>query len=159
MGVFQSWVLRSGGFDGVLTRTAARTLAGDHYSLKEELTAPDAPGLSPLERAGQAQGLDRAIRAQSLRVLHVRGGLGEEELRVVHSARQLLIVENLRRVMEPAQGGLVELVTVENADVHVSPPLMTLIAWVLLLGVKTSVETERPRIPGFGFRGLEAAEC
>ena len=40
--------------DLVLAGTAARTLAGDHHSLEEELTAPDTPGLAALECSVEA---------------------------------------------------------------------------------------------------------
>jgi hypothetical protein len=59
--------------DLVLAGSAAGTLAGDHHSLEEELTAPDAPGLPALECSVEAQCLDRAALAEELGVLHVGG--------------------------------------------------------------------------------------
>src|SRR6266540_3842221 len=142
--------------DRVLAGPTAGTLARDHYSLQEQFAAPDAPGLAPLKRTGQAESLNGAVLAESLGVLHVDGRLGEEQLRVVNSARQQLILDPLYRVVEPSEGDLLH--AFENADVHVSPPSETLIAGVAVRSKRLD-QTERPRIPGFGFRGLEAAEC
>jgi len=150
-GVELTW--RSGS-DLVLAGSATWALAGDHHSLKEQLTAPDAPGLTPLECAGEAECLDRALLAQSLGVLHVAGRLGEEQLRVVHSARQQLIVDPLRCVVEAPESrprvagelGLID--AVENADVHVSPPY-DLDRWVWQVG-QTICEKQKGRGSRFG---------
>src|ERR1700729_2068704 len=73
--------VRSGRYLG-LPRPAARALAGHDLAPQEELAAPDAPGLIPLDRTGQAGQPARAGPAERLRVLHVIRGLGEEQLRV-----------------------------------------------------------------------------
>src|SRR5690242_8665442 len=54
-----------GGYRG-LAGAAARALDRDHPAALEQLTAPDAAGLAPLQRTGQAGGADRAPRAQLL---------------------------------------------------------------------------------------------
>src|ERR1700712_2695380 len=125
----------------VLAWTASRALAGDHHSLEEQLTAPDAPGLTPLEGCGQALDPDRAVLAQRLGELHVAGRLGEVQVRVVDPARQL-------RLVDPSP--------VDSADAHLSPP-SGLVAGVLVDSGeprKSPRKTRRPRIP-CGFRGLE----
>src|SRR3954447_15019986 len=82
---------RSGG-DVVLAGTSAGTLAGDDDSCDEELSAPHAPRLAPLERTRQTLHADGTSAAQGLGELHVARRLGEEELRVLTTARQLLCV-------------------------------------------------------------------
>src|SRR5687767_1226423 len=67
----------------VLAGSATRPLAGDHHSLEEELTTPDAPGLAPFECSVEAQGPDRAVLAEGLGELHVGGRFGKPQLRVV----------------------------------------------------------------------------
>ena len=59
--------------DRVLARTATGPLAGDDDALDEQLAAPDAPGLPALERAGEALDACRAVPAEGLGVLDVRG--------------------------------------------------------------------------------------
>src|SRR6478609_9844753 len=75
----------SGG-DLVLARTSSRPLARNDDPLHEELAAPDAPGLAPLERTREALLECRAGPAERLRELDVRRALGEPELRVVLTA-------------------------------------------------------------------------
>jgi hypothetical protein len=77
----------------VLAGPATRALAGDHHSVEEQLTAPDAPRLTPLEGSGETLGPDRAVPAQGLRELDVAGRLGEVQVRVVDPARQLRLVD------------------------------------------------------------------
>jgi hypothetical protein len=126
MGVFREGVeltLGSGSdsaVNWVLAGSTSGPLAGDHYSLEEELTTPDAPGLTPFECAGEAKSLDRAFLAQGLGVLHVAGQLGEEQLRVVDPTRQQFVFDSVRCVVQSAEAYFA--VTVENADIHVSPP-------------------------------------
>src|SRR3954447_24935580 len=79
----------SGG-DGVLAGTTAGPLAGNDDSCDEELSAPHSPRLAPLERTRQALRADGTTAAQRLGELHVARRLGEEELRVLTTARQLL---------------------------------------------------------------------
>jgi hypothetical protein len=55
----------------VLAGTPTRTLAGNHHSLEEELSAPDSPGLPPLQCSGEAEIPDRAVLAQRLGELDV----------------------------------------------------------------------------------------
>src|SRR3954453_20774593 len=131
---------RSGG-PLVLAGPAAGPLAGDPHSLQEQLATPDTPGFTPLEGPGEALGASRAVQAERLGNLDVLRSLGEEQLGVLPTARQLLHVDLVRG----------DRVCVEDADTHLlSPPCEKSFSFV--------GETERPRIPGFGFRGLEAAE-
>ena len=76
----------------LLARAATRPLARDHRATLEDLAAPHAPGLVPLQRAGQARQADRALEAVALGELEVCRGLRESELRVLHSAGQLQAV-------------------------------------------------------------------
>ena len=55
----------------VLARTSPRPLARHDDTADEQLTAPDAPRLVPLQGAGQAGLLQRAVAAQCLRRLDV----------------------------------------------------------------------------------------
>src|SRR5690606_27404529 len=71
-----------------LARTAAWTLARDHDSLVEDLTAPDTPRLTPIDGRAQAALADRAGRAQRLGLLELGGVLGEPEVGVGDPARQ-----------------------------------------------------------------------
>jgi len=63
---------RSGGEVG-LAGTAAGALARDDDAVDDELATPDAPGLAPVERTGQARLPERAGNTQGLGVLD---GLG-----------------------------------------------------------------------------------
>src|SRR3954447_1863953 len=127
----------SGG-DGVLAGTTAGPLAGNDDSCDEELSAPHSPRLAPLERTRQALRADGTTAAQRLGELHVARRLGEEQLRVLTTARQLLYVD-----------ARTESRCVEDGGTHL---VLLLSRW----GVQLR-KSERPRIPGFGFRGLEAA--
>src|SRR3954453_4920928 len=127
----------------VLAGSSAGALAGDHCSLQEQLAAPHTPGLPPLECAGQTLGTDRAVLAEGLGHLDVLRGLREEQLGVLASTRQPLVGDLVRR----------DGVRVEDADTHLCHLLVTCF-WFCDL---RDGETKRPRIPGFGFRGLEAA--
>ena len=80
---------------GVLAGPASRTLAGDHRSGEEQLTAPDPPRLAPFEGPRQALGPDRTVQAQGLGQLDVAGRLVEVELRVVHPPGPLRLVDAL----------------------------------------------------------------
>jgi len=80
----------SGSRDVDLAGATTWTLARDDDATDEDLTTPDTPGLLPLDRAGQALGQHRAVGAERLRVLDVLGTLGEEQLRVIASARELV---------------------------------------------------------------------
>src|SRR4051812_14560213 len=119
---------------GVLAWPSSRALAGDHHSGEEQLTAPDAPRLAPLEGARQALGPDRAVLAQRLRELHVAGRLGEVQLRVLPAARQLRLVVDC----------------VVDAGTHLSPPRDSFLSTRVLGNTKAAD-------PLIGFRGLEAA--
>ena len=89
-----------------LAGPASRPLARDHHALEEELAAPDAPRLTPFEGSVEAQGLHRAVLAQGLGVLHVRGGLGKPQLCVVDAAGQQLLVHRGSCVVQGAQRSL-----------------------------------------------------
>jgi hypothetical protein len=124
--------LRSRGSGGllVLARTPARTLAGDHHSLEEQLSAPDAPGLTPLQGSGEADVPHGALLAQRLGVLDVGRRLGEPQVRVVDSSGKQLVghrvgpvVEYTKVCWEQRIGGLVP--AVENSDGHVFHLLVT----------------------------------
>src|SRR5215469_12982187 len=71
----------------VLPRAPARTLARHDLAAQEQLAAPDSPRLPSLERACEARHPRRAAPAQELRALHVRRGLGEEQVRVVRAGK------------------------------------------------------------------------
>jgi len=107
----------------VLARAPTRTLSGDDYSLQEQLSAPDAPGLSPLQRTGEAEIADGAVQAQRLGELDVGRRLGEPQVRVVDSARQQLVEHRVGLVVELTErrrqrlGGPAP--AVENSDGHV----------------------------------------
>src|SRR5262245_64033794 len=53
--------------DILLAGTTARPLARNHGTALEDLAAPDPPGLTPLDRAGEALGAQWALRAERLR--------------------------------------------------------------------------------------------
>src|SRR5262245_19854006 len=97
----------------VLARTAARALAGDDYSLQEQLPAPDAPWLAPLESAVEALNPDQAVQAEGFGQLHIRRRLGEPQLGIVRPAGQLVIVHRFERCARER---------FEDADGHLSPP-------------------------------------
>jgi hypothetical protein len=145
LGVAGLSVGREGDLRGylVLAGTTARTLAGDHHSCLEQLSAPDAPGLPALQGAGEALGADRAVQAEGLGNLHVLRRLGEEQLWALSTARQLLPVDG---AADLACG---DRVAVEDAGTH---------SFHLQVTCLVGGDTKRPRIPGFGFRGLEAAD-
>jgi hypothetical protein len=82
-------VLRSGSDLG-LAGTTAGTLTRHDGALDEPLASPDSPGLTTFESSGQAGQTNRAGRAERFGVLHVLGRLGEEQLRVVDPAGELL---------------------------------------------------------------------
>jgi hypothetical protein len=69
------------GSDVRLAGPAPRSLARHDRTAQEELAAPDAPGLPPLQRSGEAGGPRRALPAQNLGPLHVIGRLSEEQFR------------------------------------------------------------------------------
>src|SRR4051794_39806569 len=133
----------------VLAGTAAWTLAGDHHSCLEQLSAPDAPGLPALQGAGEALGPDRAAQAEGLGNLDVLRRLGEEQLWALPTARQLLPVDVAVDVAVDVDADLAcgDRVAVEDAGTH---------SFHLQVGCLVGGDTKRPRIPGFGFRGLEA---
>jgi hypothetical protein len=70
-----------------LAGPAPRSLARHDRAPQEELAAPDAPGLPPLQRSGEAGGPRRALPAQSLGRLHLIRRLGEEQLRVIRAGQ------------------------------------------------------------------------
>ena len=75
---------RSGGWSGsVLARAAARALVGDDDAVDEQLASPDAGSLFALERAGQAEGFDRAFGAKRLGPLDRGRMLREPEIDVI----------------------------------------------------------------------------
>jgi hypothetical protein len=97
------WVFISAisGSDLALAGPATGALAGDDHSLQEQLSSPHPPRLAALDGAGEALGADRAGAAERLGELDVARRLGEEELRVLSVARQLLLVDahaGVRRV-------------------------------------------------------------
>jgi hypothetical protein len=55
---------------------------GNNDTGHEQLSAPDAPGLTPLQRTSQARLSDRTIQAQRLGQLYISGRLSEEQIRV-----------------------------------------------------------------------------
>src|SRR4051794_5325459 len=68
--------------------TAARPLPRDDGAAFEDLAAPDAPRLTPVQRAREAGVPDRAVTAQDFGLLELRRALGEPQLRVRLPARQ-----------------------------------------------------------------------
>jgi len=116
---YAGWLLRG---LLVLAGTAAWPLAGDHRSLEEQLSAPDAPWLTSFESTVEAEVSHRAVPAQGLGELDVGRRLGEPQVRVVDSARKQLFELLVSRVMESAEacrelGGHVS--AVEDSDGHV----------------------------------------
>jgi hypothetical protein len=91
--------------------------------LEEQLSAPDAPGLTPLECSCEALGPNGAVQAQGLGQLDVGGRFGEEQVRVVHPARKQLFVDTFR---------------VQNADAHVSPPSSLIDRGLLKISVRNT---------------------
>ena len=73
----------------VLAGTPERSFEGDDDAVVEVLTAPHAPGLVPLQGAGQASLSYGAVAADHLCPFDVGGGVGEEQVRVGSAARQL----------------------------------------------------------------------
>ena len=128
-----------------LARTAARPLARHDDALDEELAAPDTPRLPTLEGAGEAGGADGAVGAQGLGVLDVSRRLGEEQLRVEGPARQ-----QRTELVDLGVPGFSRIRVEQRSSV--SPPNVT----SELAGVRNG-QTERPRIPLRGFRGLEGS--
>jgi hypothetical protein len=92
--VFSFWANSGGRWSGSrdvdLAGTTPWTLAWDDDAPNEHLSAPNTPGLLALDRAGQALGPDGAVDTKRLRVLDVLGTLGEEQLRVIATARKLV---------------------------------------------------------------------
>jgi hypothetical protein len=76
---------RSG--DVRLPRAASAALVLDHDAADEDLAAPHAMRLAPLESPGEAELLDRAFSAERLGLLQQPRGLGEEQVRLF-AARQ-----------------------------------------------------------------------
>src|SRR6266540_3496791 len=75
--------------DILLARATARPLARNDRTTLEDLAAPDAPRLTALDRAGEALGADRALRAEGLRGLELGRRVGEPQVRVEGAARHL----------------------------------------------------------------------
>src|SRR5688500_15003 len=69
--------------DVLLARATAGPLARDDRATLEDLAAPDAPGLRPLDRTGQALDAQRAVPALRLGQLQLGRRLGEPKVRVV----------------------------------------------------------------------------
>src|SRR3954449_11854206 len=65
-----------------LARTAAGPLARNDRATLEDLAAPDAPRLTPLDRAGQALDAQRAVPAERLRQFQLGRGVREPKVRV-----------------------------------------------------------------------------
>jgi hypothetical protein len=65
-------------------------LPRDDLAPLEDLAAPYAPGLGPLDRAGEALNPDRAIRAQGLRELKLGRSVREPQVRVEPPAGNVL---------------------------------------------------------------------
>src|SRR5829696_299701 len=68
---------------GLLAWAAAAPLPGDDHAVVEDLPAPDAPRLGPLDRAGEAGRLEWALPAVCLCQFKVGRQLGEPQLRVL----------------------------------------------------------------------------
>jgi hypothetical protein len=71
------------GSGGVLARTPAPALLGDHDAVDDELPAPDSDGLFPRECAAQARLPNGTFGAQALRQFDTRRLQCEPEIRVV----------------------------------------------------------------------------
>jgi hypothetical protein len=118
-----------------LARPAPWSLASDDCSGYKQLASPHAPGFLAIECSCEAFRSEGACAAQRLGQLDICWGLGEEELRVVEPAWQLLCCR-LRTRIE----------CVEDAECHgVSPPF----AFVGRTGIEKAAD------PGMGVRGLE----
>jgi len=113
-GLFAPPDLTLGSGRDLLARATARALAWNHHTLDEQLGAPHAPRLAPLDGSGQARGAHWAISTHGLGSLDVLGRLGEEQLRVDRETWDL---------QRPAQR-LGEN-TVEWAGQHLRHPLVT----------------------------------
>ena len=72
----------------VLAGAAAWSFVGHDSAVVEDLPAPDAEWLLPVECAGQAFQPRRAVRAQRLRELEVGRSLGEPKVGTVHLTRK-----------------------------------------------------------------------
>src|SRR5690242_16551810 len=73
---------------GHVARPAPRALTGDDDPLVEDLAAPDAPRLPPIDGRGQAALTDRAGRAQRLGLFQLDRALGEPQVGIARSAGQ-----------------------------------------------------------------------
>src|SRR5438874_11852337 len=75
--------------DVLLARTATGPLTRYDRATLEDLAAPHAPRLAPLDGAGQALHPERALRAEGLGQFQLGRGLGEPQVRVEGAARQV----------------------------------------------------------------------
>ena len=75
--------------DVLLARTATGPLARNDRATLEDLATPDAPGLGPLDRTGQALDPQRAVPAERLGQLELGRRVGEPQVRVELAARQV----------------------------------------------------------------------
>src|SRR5438105_3968742 len=75
--------------DVLLARTTPRPLTRYDGATLEDLATPDTPRLGPLQRAGQALDPDAAVATQRLGQFQLGGGVGEPQVRVEPTARQV----------------------------------------------------------------------
>ena len=88
--------------DVLLARTATGPLARNHRATLEDLAAPDAPRLGPLDRAGQALDAQRAVPAERLGQLQLGRRVGEPQVRVELPAGQVCLELDARCRVGPA---------------------------------------------------------
>ena len=74
--------------DRVLPRATPRPLVSHDDAGNEQLSTPDAPRLTPLQRASQARLSNRAVQAQCLCLLDIGRCLSEEQIRIHQSTGQ-----------------------------------------------------------------------
>ena len=72
--------------DVFLARTATRPLTRHDRTPLEDLATPHAPGLCPLQGAGQALDAKRALRAEGLGQFQLTRSVGEPQVRVERAA-------------------------------------------------------------------------
>src|SRR5688572_25038282 len=93
VGLFGDWrvippLLLRASRGNLLAGASPRSLPRDDRATFEDLTAPDTPGLGPVQGAGQTGVPQRTVPTEALGELQLGRALGEPQIRVLHPARQ-----------------------------------------------------------------------